>query len=279
MNNETVVLITGCSTGIGRELSGVLTNKGYTVVATARNIESIDDLQASLKLALDVTKKESIQAAVKEVISRFHKIDILVNNAGYAIRGALEEISEESIKRMFDVNVFGLTNMIKAVVPEMRKKHSGKIINIGSISGKFSQPVNGAYCASKYAIEALSDALHIELYSHNIQVTVIEPGPVQTNFLKTASDNSYALMANPDTCYANLYAAFTSFRNKQKETDPKKVAKDISEILTERWLKSRYEVAVPYSSSMIARFPDPLKEYLLIKSLGISQHDSSNIRS
>lgn len=185
MQNETVVLITGCSTGIGRELSKILMKKGYTVVATARNVESLTDLPASLKLPLDVTQQESIHAAVNEVISRFHKIDILVNNAGYSIRGALEEINIESAKSMFDVNVFGILNTIQAIVPEMRKRQSGKIINIGSISGKFAQPINGAYCASKYAVEALSDALRLELSSYHIQVTVIEPGPIQTHFFTT----------------------------------------------------------------------------------------------
>ena len=122
MKNETVILITGCSTGIGRELCKILSEKGYTVVATARNVESIKDLPASLKLSLDVTQKESISSAINEVVSKFKKIDILVNNAGYSTRGALEEIDLKIAKSMFDVNVFGIINMIQAVVPEMRKK-------------------------------------------------------------------------------------------------------------------------------------------------------------
>jgi NADP-dependent 3-hydroxy acid dehydrogenase YdfG len=270
MKKELVVLITGCSTGIGRELCEVLSEEGYTVIATARNIESIKDLRASLRLPLDVTQKTSIEAALKEVIARFQKIDILINNAGYAIRGALEEISEEAIKKMFDVNVFGITNMIKAVIPEMRKNHFGKIINIGSISGKFSQPVNGAYCASKHAVEALSDALRLELYNQNIQVTVIEPGPVRTNFFKTSLDSSTELINNPDSCYAGLYKAFNDFMAAQKAADPKQVARSIYKIMSEDRLKSRYQVAVPYPSSMIARFSDPLREYLLRKGFKIA---------
>ncbi|AQR89892.1 SDR family NAD(P)-dependent oxidoreductase [Clostridium saccharobutylicum] len=153
MKNETVILITGCSTGIGRELCKILSDRGYIVVATARNVENLKDLPVSLKLSLDVTKKESISHAINEVISRFQRIDILVNNAGYSIRGALEEINVESAKNMFDVNVFGIINMIQDVVPIMRKKGAGKIINIGSISGKFVRAINGAYCASKFAVE------------------------------------------------------------------------------------------------------------------------------
>lgn len=263
MKNEKVVLITGCSSGIGRELSRILADKGYVVAATARDVEAVKDLPASLKLQLDVTKRESINAAINEVIARFRKIDILINNAGYSIRGALEEISVESMKSMFDVNVFGIIDMIQAVVPEMRKNQSGKIINIGSISGKFTQPINGAYCASKYAVEALSDALRLELCGQNIQVAVIEPGPIRTNFFKTMDEQSDNLMTNPNSCYASLYNWNTDFTDKQILTPPQKAAEAICKIIEKKRLNSRYEVAVPYSYSMIARFPDALREYLL----------------
>ncbi|MBW9152317.1 SDR family oxidoreductase [Clostridium estertheticum] len=263
MKNEIVVLITGCSTGIGRGLCKILFDKGYTVVATARHVEDLKDLPASLKLLLDVTQKESINAAINEVISRFHKIDILVNNAGSSIRGALEEINVKSAQSMFDVNVFGIINMIQVVVPEMRKKHSGKIINIGSISGKFVQPINGAYCASKYAVEALSGALRLELNSYNIQVTVIEPGPIKTNFFKTLVNNSSDLMSNPTSCYFRFYESDARNRKKQKLANPKEAAKTISDIILKKRLNSRYKVAVPFAYSMITHFPDSLKEYLM----------------
>ncbi|MGN7764851.1 SDR family oxidoreductase [Paenibacillus sp. 22594] len=265
MKNETVVLITGCSTGIGRELCKILFDQGYTVVATARNVEALKDLPASLKLSLDVTQRESIYAGINEVISRFHKIDILVNNAGYSIRGALEEINVMSAKSMFDVNVLGIINMIQAVVPEMRKKRSGKIINIGSISGKFVQPINGAYCASKFAVEALSDALRLELHSYNIQVTVIEPGPIKTNFFKTLDNNSIDLMSNLNSCYSGFYESDARMRNTQIPTDPEVAAKAISDIISKRRMNPRYKVAVPFTYSMITHFPDSLKEYLLKK--------------
>lgn len=202
---------------------------------------------------------------MNEVISRFHKIDILVNNAGYSVRGALEEININSAKSMFDVNVFGIINMIQAVVPEMRKKRSGKIINIGSISGKFVQPINGAYCASKFAVEALSDALRLELYSYNIQATVIEPGPMRTNFFKTLADNSSNLMSNANSCYSCFYESDAKYRNKQKQADPREAAEAISSIILKRRLNSRYKVAVPYMYSMITHFPDSLKEYIMKK--------------
>ncbi|ALB45352.1 MULTISPECIES: SDR family oxidoreductase [Clostridium] len=265
MKNETVVLITGCSTGIGRELCSILSERGYIVVATARNVETLKDLPVSLKLSLDVTQKESISVAMEEVIARFKKIDILVNNAGYSTRGALEEIDVRSAKSMFDVNVFGIINMIQVVVPEMRKKQFGKIINIGSISGKFVQPINGAYCASKYAVEAISDALRLELHNNNIQATVIEPGPIKTNFFKTMANNSNNLMTNQDSYYSTFYEADAKYRNDQNLTDLKEAAKTIVNIISKRRLKPRYKVDVPLSYNIAIYFPDFVREYFMKK--------------
>jgi NADP-dependent 3-hydroxy acid dehydrogenase YdfG len=167
-----VVLITGCSSGIGQNLSQRLSQAGYTVVATARNCETLTDIPAVLKLPLDVTQPDSIHAAVSQTIKTFGAIDVLANNAGYAVRGALEEIPVEQVQQMFDVNVFGVLRMIHAVVPHMRRQGSGRIINISSIAGKLSTPINGTYSATKFALEALSDALRIELAPFGIQVVI-----------------------------------------------------------------------------------------------------------
>lgn len=265
MKNEIVVLITGCSTGIGRELCNILSQKGCIVVATARNVETLKDLSASLKLPLDVTQKESIHSTINEVILKFHKIDILINNAGYSLRGALEEIDVNSSKSMFDVNVFGIINMVQAVVPEMRKKRCGKIINIGSISGKFAQPINGAYCASKFAVEALSDTLRLELHNYNIQSTVIEPGPMKTNFFNTLVDNSSDVMGNPNSCYSHFYKSDDKYRKKQKQADPKLAAQAISDIIFKKRLNARYKVAVSFLYKIVIYFPDFLREYFMKK--------------
>lgn len=263
MKHQKVVLVTGCSTGIGRELSRVLSESGYTVVATARNVATLKDLPVSLRLPLDVTDQEAIKAAVDEVVASFQRIDILVNNAGYSIRGALEEVSVEDVERMFAVNVFGIIHMIQAVLPVMRRQGGGKIINIGSISGKFVQPVNGAYCASKFAVEALSDALRLELSNDNIQVTVIEPGPIKTNFFKTMLENSSVLMANSNSNYFRLYQAEAKMRDGQKQADPREVAKAIMNIVLKRSLRNRYKVAVPIAYSIMTHLPDCLKESIL----------------
>lgn len=264
MENGKVVLITGCSSGIGRELCSVLTNKGYKVVATARDVNSIKELPVALKLPLDVTDNGSILKAINEVYSKYQKVDILINNAGYSVRGAMEEISLNSMKSMFDVNVFGIMNMIQAVVPEMCKCRCGKIINIGSISGKFTQPINGAYCASKHAVEAISDALRYELHNYNIQVTVIEPGPIQTNFFQTMDKQSTEWMANSESRYENLYRMDAKHKENQRYTQTNKAAEIISNIIAKERLKSRYEVAVPYMYSMFARFPYSLRDYLMM---------------
>lgn len=182
MNMYKVVLITGCSTGIGRDLAQRLTLSGYTVVATARKVETLDDLPAALKLPLDVTQSESVDDAVARTLQQFGRIDVLINNAGYTMLGALEEVSEEQTQHVFDVNVFGTLRMIRAVVPHMRKQRAGRIINISSIAGKLSTPVNGTYSATKFALEALSDALKLELAPFKIQVVLIEPGAIKTHF-------------------------------------------------------------------------------------------------
>lgn len=265
MKNEKVVLITGCSTGIGRELCKTLYDTGYTVVATARNVDDLIDVPAALRLSLDVTRKESIEAAVKQIISQFRKIDILVNNAGFSLRGALEEIDASKVKSMFEVNVFGIINMIQAVVPQMRKNKCGKILNIGSISGKFAQPVNGAYCASKHAVEALSDALRLELYKESIQVTVIEPGPIKTNFFKTLAKNSNEVMSNTKSQYFRFYNSDSQKRGKIKLTDVDTAAEIIAHIISKNKIKARYKVAVPFGFKVLSHLPDSIREYALRK--------------
>jgi NADP-dependent 3-hydroxy acid dehydrogenase YdfG len=149
---DKIVLITGCSTGIGRDLAQTLTQAGYTVVATARQVEALQGVDAALKLTLDVTRPDSIHEAVEQTIQRFGRIDVLVNNAGYAVRGAVEEVPVEQAQQMFDVNVFGVMRVVQAVVPHMRQQNSGRIINISSVVGKLVTPANGTYSAAKFAL-------------------------------------------------------------------------------------------------------------------------------
>lgn len=267
MKNQKVVFITGCSSGIGRELCKILSDRNHVVIATARNKEKLENVPASLKLELDVTDEKSIQKAVAIAIQHYPNIDILVNNAGYSVRGALEEIDINAVKNIFDVNVFGIIHMVQAVLPFMRRGKKGKIINIGSVSGKLSQAVNGGYCASKHAVEALSDALRLELHQYNIQSTVIEPGPVQTNFFHTLSKTSDTLLKRKESAYVYLHQADLEYRRKQKLADSNKSADQIIKIMMKKKLKNRYKVAVPFALRILLKLPDTAKDFILLRHL------------
>lgn len=263
-----VILITGCSTGIGRALAEGLTKRGYTVVATARRLATIQSLNSALKLPLDVTSNESIMDAVNKVVLQFGRIDVLINNAGYAARSAVEEISDEQLQQMFDVNVYGVIRMIRAVVPYMRKEKSGRIINIGSIAGKMVLPVSGAYCASKFALEAINDALRLELMNFGISVVLVEPGNIQTNFMKTVQNNSREKISNPNSVYHELYQNYERFNTKARNNNPgpEAVAMIVQQALEASIPKARYFAAVPTINRLITILGDNMKDRI-VKSL------------
>lgn len=263
MENK-VVLITGCSSGVGRELCILLAKRGYQVVATARDVSKINGIPAEMKLELDVSNKESIENAVNKVVRQYGKIDILINNAGYSVRAAIEEIDLQEMSKMFEVNVYGIIRMIQAVVPYMRKQNSGKIINLGSISGKLTGCVNGGYCASKHAIEAISDAARLELQSFGIEVSLLEPGAMDTDFFKTLSKNSDQRMENDKSPYSSFYQSDLNFRKNQKRADVRKAAEDIYKILNKKKLKARYKIALPFVYFVLIALPDGLKEKLML---------------
>ena len=177
-------LITGASSGFGRELVKVAAKNGNKVFATARKLESIQDLKENYDsveiLQLDVTDQASVDAAAKAA----GNIDILVNNAGIGAVGAIEEQTIEQAKQLFEVNVWGLARVTQAFLPMFRAQKSGHIINISSVAGIFSMPGFGFYCASKHAVEALTDALGGELAEYNVHVTAVEPGAFNTSFAK-----------------------------------------------------------------------------------------------
>jgi NAD(P)-dependent dehydrogenase (short-subunit alcohol dehydrogenase family) len=183
------VLITGCSTGIGRACAERLARAGHTVYATARRLESIEDLRAAgcRTLALDVTDEASMAAAVDAVEAEQGAVGALVNNAGYSQSGAIETLSMEDLRRQFETNVFGLVRMSQLVLPGMRRAGWGRIVNMSSMGGNFTFPGGGAYHASKYAVEAISDALRFEVRGFGVGVTVIQPGTIRTEFAETVT--------------------------------------------------------------------------------------------
>jgi NAD(P)-dependent dehydrogenase (short-subunit alcohol dehydrogenase family) len=182
------VLITGCSTGIGRATAERLADDGYNVHATARKLEAIEELgKRGCKLnELDVTDERSMEKAVAEV-EKDGPIGALINNAGYSQSGAIETIPMESVRRQFETNVFGLMRMCQLVLPGMRGAGSGKIVNLSSMGGKLTFPGGGVYHATKHAVEALSDALRFEVKEFGIDVVIIEPGLIVTEFGETAA--------------------------------------------------------------------------------------------
>jgi len=189
MQQETtpVWFITGCSTGLGRALADLIIQRGWRVVATARDISRIGQMESDapgrvLALSLDVTMPADIDAAVAAARAKFGRIDVLVNNAGYGYQSTVEEGEDIEIRAQFDTNVFGLFAMTRAVLPLMREQRHGNIINITSVAGLIGYPGSGYYAASKHAVEGWSDALRAEVLPLGIGVTCIEPGPFRTDW-------------------------------------------------------------------------------------------------
>lgn len=260
-----VVLITGCSTGIGRDFAWRLAGSGYTVVATARRTETLSGLQAASKLPLDVTQPESVDEAVEDTLRRFGRIDVLVNNAGYALPGALEEISDEQLQRLFDVNVFGAMRTIRAVVPHMRRQGAGRIINVSSIGGRLVVPANGAYSATKFALEALSDALRFELALFGIRVVLIEPGGIKTHFADTAQSHAQGIFSDPDSPYRALYqrSRQVTAAMRRQEPGPEVVSRVIQQAIEARRPKARYLVAVSFPGRLVLHLGNPAWDLVL----------------
>ncbi|SDB74540.1 oxidoreductase [Belnapia rosea] len=201
-------LITGCSTGLGRSLAQAVLEAGFNAVVTARTTNSLQDLVAShpqtaAAAELDVTDKEQVKRAVHLAEERFGGVDVLVNNAGYGYRAAVEEGDDAEVADLFAVNFFGTVSMVKAVLPGMRARRSGTIVNVSSIAGRLASPGSGYYSASKFATEGMSDALRKEVGPLGICVMIVEPGAFRTDFaersLQQAKANigDYAQTAGP----------------------------------------------------------------------------------
>ena len=242
------VLITGCSTGIGRATAERLAEDGWNVHATARRPESIEDLaqRGCVTHGLDVTDQRSMESAVAEV-ERDGPIGALVNNAGYSQSGALETIPMDSVRRQFETNVFGLLRMCQLVLPSMRSAGSGRIVNLSSMGGKLTFPGGGVYHATKHGVEALSDALRFEVREFGVDVVVIEPGLITTEFGETAAGSldqieehgPYSKFnANVAKVTANAYTGPMA----RFGAGPEAVAAKISKALTAGRPRTRYTV-------------------------------------
>jgi NAD(P)-dependent dehydrogenase (short-subunit alcohol dehydrogenase family) len=245
------VLITGCSSGIGRATAERLVSRGYTVYATARRVETIADLEGRgcRVLALDVTDEDSMQAAVGTVVDEQGAVGALVNNAGYSQSGAVEEVPMDEVRRQFETNVFGLVRMCQLVLPGMRAQHFGRIVNVSSMGANFTFPGGGFYHSTKYAVEAISDALRFEVKGFGIDVVIVQPGIIRTGFADAATDAIHR--ATPaEGPYANFNAAVAGSTQSVYERgplarlggEPETVARTIERAITARAPKIRYRV-------------------------------------
>jgi len=213
--------ITGASTGFGRLLAEEVLKTGGKVVATARRLDKVADLetkypQSAKALALDVTDAGQVDSAVTQAFAHFGQVDVLVNNAGYGVAGAIEEVSEVEYMPMFETNVFGLLRVTRAFLPYLRKQRSGHILNLSSIGGVVASPGVGFYNATKFAVEGLSEALAGELAPLGIRVTIIEPGPFRTDFLGRSGVIAATRIADYDNTAANMRKYFAENDGKQK---------------------------------------------------------------
>lgn len=244
------VLITGCSTGIGRATAERLAKQdGWTVYATARRPESIADLeQAGCKtLALDVTDEQSMRTAVEQVEQAEGAIWALVNNAGYSQSGALESVPMDQLRRQFETNVFGLLRMCQLVLPKMREQRDGRIVNLSSMGGRLTFPGGGAYHATKYAVEALSDVMRFEVAGFGVHVVLIEPGLIRTEFGNAAVGSMSEIEAEGPYGKFNAAVAATTAGAyngplARLGAGPDAVARTIEKALTRRKPKPRYPV-------------------------------------
>jgi NAD(P)-dependent dehydrogenase (short-subunit alcohol dehydrogenase family) len=249
-NLPRTVLITGCSSGIGKATALHLASRGWRVYATARRPAELNPLSEAgcIPLALDVTDEDSMARAVAHVEGD-GGIGVLVNNAGYSQSGAIESVPMDRVERQFATNVFGAVRMCQLVLPAMRRRHGGRIVNIGSMGGKLTFPGGGFYHATKYAIEAISDALRFEVKGFGIDVILIEPGLIRTRFGDVAAD-SIATASAGDGPYAEFNAATAKATKAAYEQgalarlggSPETVARTVERAITSRHPRARYTV-------------------------------------
>ena len=263
------VLITGCSSGIGHATAEHLAERGYDVYATARRPESIEDLRerGCKTLALDVTDEESMRGAVAEVEQAAGAVDALVNNAGYSQSGAAESVRMEDVRKQFETNVFGLLRMCQLVLPAMRKQGFGRIVNISSMGGKVVFPGGGMYHATKFAVEAMSDAMRFEVESFGVGVAIVEPGLIRTAFGDAAVQSIHG-GTEDDGPYAEFNAAVAATTAgaydgpmaKLAGAGPEAVAKTIERAIKARRPRTRYPVTASARIMMAqhALLPDRL---------------------
>jgi NAD(P)-dependent dehydrogenase (short-subunit alcohol dehydrogenase family) len=265
---STAALVTGCSSGIGRAVAERLHAAGYPVYATARRPEELGELADAgmTTLALDVTDEASMVAAVARVAADHGAVGVLVNNAGYALQGTVEETPLDEVRAQFETNVFGLVRLTQLVLPGMRAQGWGRVVNMGSMGGRFTFPGGGFYHASKHAVEAISDALRLEVAPFGVRVCLVQPGPVQSRFGETAVGTIESGAGGEDGAYAEFnqdladrYARAYGDGRMDMNVSTDDVAKVVLRAVASSHPRARYAVGALAKTLITTRrlLPDP----------------------
>lgn len=272
------VLITGCSSGIGLSSAKILFANGWRVFATARDDNDLKMLSnlGFISIYLDLLSSRSIKACVDYIAHKYDgNIDAVINNAGFGMPGAIEDLSRDSIKNQFEVNVFGALDLTSQLIPYLCKKTKGRIVYISSLVGRLSLPFMGIYSASKFAIEAIADAQRVELSMTSVKVVLVEPGPIGTKFSSSCASYGEKILQNSESRFTNLYKNyFEKRRNGRMAEDvfrlpPDAVAYKILHALESKNPKVRYKVTIPaYIADLVARFfPNRLQDFIIKKQI------------
>lgn len=249
-----VVIITGASSGIGKTTALQLLKEGYKVYGLARRINFMQEIihQGGNAISVDITDTSQIQTAIQQIYSKEGRVDILINNAGFAVFGSVEDVHLEDARKQFEVNLFGLATITKEVLPIMRLQNKGKIINISSIAGKIHTPLGAWYHASKFALEGWSDSLRLELRAFNIDVVIVEPGIIQTEFdqvmetplLERSKNGAYASLAK------KVVDSSRGFYSEKRSSPPTVISEVLTHIVKSKRPKTRY-VAGKWATAML----------------------------
>ena len=264
-------LVTGASSGIGEETARRLQELGYTVYGAARRTDRLEE--GVRPLAMDVTDDASMTAGIARIIEETGRIDVLINNAGYGSYGAIEDVPIDEARRQFEVNLFGLGRLVQLVTPHMRGQKSGTIINISSMGGRLTTPLGGWYHATKYAVEALSDALRMELKPLGIDVVLVEPGGIRTEWAGIAADHLEET-AEGSAYSDQIRAVAGSMRNEsvqRRQSPPSVIANAVERIVTARRPRTRYAVGFMAKPLITARrvLPDRAFDRVISAALGV----------
>jgi short-subunit dehydrogenase len=272
-----VIILTGASLGIGAVTAKLLAAQGAKLVLAARSVDKLEQLAAALQtdslvVPTDMTEGADLDNLVAKTLERYGRIDGLVNNAGYGQYGPLEMLTEEAIRRQFDVNVIGLLLLTQRVIPTMRAQGKGRIVNIGSLAGLIALPFSGLYHASKFALEGISDSLRMELDPFGIRVSLVEPGPIKTEFFEVARDQSVRYLEGPyKEASLKTQAQMDSFI--RDAWAPERVAQLILEALTDENSRDRYQAfsGGPFLASVIKLTPKPITDRIFKSWFGLDR--------